>query len=275
MRNRFRRNIEAACRAIFPERTIYVLFESEIPRDLVCISAVAYCGRHLDLIFRSLLESQNRWVGRGAALVVGDRTLWKHAKYATSYNVAAHWRRLLFHMAAHELSHIVLRPITENEKSTSGGFESLAAFVSTKTWCAKDQAPAIADPVPWLGHDGPFLRTVQHVGFRMQQHVDFWLPLQWVDSTIYALSSETAYQRALGDEPQRLAGLPLSAVAEIQPPEAFVDLWRADLRKWFLDCKSPTEGQGNALFAGLKMFEKTKPVPTASPAVDTPTSYGE
>ena len=55
-------------------------------------------------------------------------------------------------------------------------------------------------------------------------------------------------------EPERLADLPLSAIGDIAPPEAFARLWRDDVRRWFMAIDSPSDSQVAALVRGARFF---------------------
>jgi hypothetical protein len=59
----------------------------------------------------------------------------------------------------------------------------------------------------------------------------------------------------------------LTEIVGVPCPEPFAELWRSDLRKWFLSLDPPTEPQAAAVIAGLKMFPKNK-TPAASPAAE-------
>ncbi len=80
--------------------------------------------------------------------------------------------------------------------------------------------------LPWAGHGSEFLRVLVHVAFRSWRY--FGGDLLDIAGQDYGLSSPLAYQAALGDEPRRRAGEPLTAIAASQPPPEYADSSRED-----------------------------------------------
>lgn len=254
MRNTVRELIERACQRILPERRLYVVFGSDAPRDLCPGDAFGFTGRRADLAYRDYLKSRNRWHGRGGLIFVDDRLLYRFTKHRAGRRFI-HWRREVTACALHELCHIGERPILASDLDEAE--DAALPTLIVKSWCATMAAiprPEAA-PIPFAGHDAGFVRQVLHVAHRMKE----LLPLQVFASDVfdgpqYALSPMWSYSRALADEPERLAGTPLPEIGAIQPPREFADLWKSDVRRWFLANPAPTDSQVNAFATGMRLF---------------------
>ncbi|NLF07809.1 MAG: hypothetical protein GX594_07485 [Pirellulaceae bacterium] len=249
MRTPLRIQLEAACRRIYPERTVYIVLASEAPRDFICPTAGAYCARHLDLTLRECLA--DRWTGRGAAMLLNDRAIWRCVRG----RCGRRWNLLRNELAAacvHELSHVVSRPVIQSETETNP-IEARPTSEYLRQFCATPITEREAR-VRWAGHDAGFIRTAEHVGCRMQRQLDFRLQPPYINTEDYGLSSAWQYHAALADEPSRLADLPLTELSVIAPPAAFVELWRSDVRKWFTSISDPTTPQTAAMLCGMKIF---------------------
>jgi hypothetical protein len=51
-----------------------------------------------------------------------------------------------------------------------------------------------------------------------------------------------------------LGHIPLAEISGIRPPEAFIELWKSDVRAWFLSIANPTDADIAMLKIGMKMF---------------------
>jgi len=195
---------------------------------------------------------EKRWAGRGPAMILNDRAAFHFVKAARSGRPVIHWRRELLRAAVHELAHIVSRPLLPGELDDNlpRAEEKIKCL---RACCSLTTPPAIETPCPWENHSADFIRIAQHAGHRMQSAVGFFLPREWVNTRDYGLDSgEWKYQTALGNEPERLAVVPLSEIVHIPPPVQFIELWRSDCRAWFQSLHSPTAEQSAALVRGLK-----------------------
>ncbi len=260
-RQSLRTEIERACREILPARPIYVAFESEAPADLICPDALAYCARHLDVALRDTIG--DRWEGHGPAILINDRAAWRYVKQSGRMGRAFfHWRFEIVATLIHELAHIALRPNLPTELDNDPD-RAVRMTQVLRSVVAEPDTPAISKPCPWAGHDGQFVRVAQHIGHRLRAALDFWQSTDCLHLDAYGLSAEWRYQSALGNEPERLAGVPLTELATIAPPEKFIDLWRSDVRAWWLALQSPSDLQSVAMMQGLELFSKI----TNSPAV--------
>jgi hypothetical protein len=257
MRKRLREQIEKACRAILPERQIYVIFASQSPRDLVPVDAWGYTYHSADLAFRNHLKDTGRWRGRGAAFFVNDRMLWRYV-YPMVGRRFVHWRREVACTAAHEMVHIVERSFLPSDLDETAMSEQPSSIL--RSWCATQNTLPLPEyaPISWNDHGGVFLRLMLHTARRLQKQLDFYIPECGVlDTDQYGIgSSSFRYRQALGDELDRLADVPLTELAKITPPTAFADLWQDDVRRWFSAIENPTDAQTNALIRGLQLFTR-------------------
>jgi len=252
---RWQRRIEAACRAVFPQRTIYVVSASSVPERYRPRGTFGITGRGLDLIFRQ--EIGERWVGRGAVILLNPSEAVSYAKLLIG-NPAINARRILWRTAAHEASHIADRPILPSEEKDED-LQPKADDISSALlaeFCAVESPLAVLEPVAWHDHDARFFRLLFHVAHRIMPFVDVHLcRYDWADTLQYALpSSDYKYRAALGDEPERLADVPLTEISSIPPPTAFTNVWANDLRYWFGSIENPTDYQTAALVRGLNLY---------------------
>jgi hypothetical protein len=97
-------------------------------------------------------------------------------------------------------------------------------------------AHAMNEPVPatearqrFVQHDDRFLRAVLHLRHRAGRLGVPLAPDMIVPDTQPMLWSPTRYRIALGDEPDRLRGVPIRTILSMDPPADFVRLWADEL----------------------------------------------
>lgn len=251
----FREQLEKAARAILPERRVYVLFASQLPKQYRPRGCFGLTGRGLDLVLRDTIGAT--WQGRGAVIVLDENQAQCYVRECQPFAPEAITaRRELWKAAAHEVGHVAGRLVLPSEiEDDDPGFRDVVGG-ALFDFCANPPPIAVACLIPWEGHDGRFIRLLFHAAHRVRLAASEWIPYcGWFDPRQYGLTSrEDQYQTALGDEPERLADVPLTEIASIPPPPTFVETWRSDVRAWFLALPTPSDSQSAALVAGLSLF---------------------
>jgi hypothetical protein len=249
------RRIENVVRQLLPERRVYVLFASKLPQQYRPRGCFGMTGRGLDLVLRDAIG--RKWKGRGAVMVLDeDQARWFAREFHPFLLEAIAAPRELWKAAAHELAHIAGRTILPSEETAEDPGFCEVVDRTLSEFCANSPPVALVCPVPWEGHDGQFIRLLFHTAHRVRLAAGDWIGFaDWFDSQQYGLPSrEDQYRAALGDEPERLADVPLSKLPAVPPPTAFAELWAYDVREWWSAIKNPTNQQTAALVRGLEMF---------------------
>lgn len=124
-------------------------------------------------------------------------------------------------LVAHELGHAIV----ERQSPTKSDFVGLEKIVATHI----DEWPKRIDGIPWIGHDGRFIRAMIHVGHRMaNQGLTLCMPVAF-DHKSYGLSHIDEYSAALGDEAAARDWLPIHEALSRPMPDEFMKLWGRDV----------------------------------------------
>lgn len=205
---------------------LYVALESHFPTTLGG-TLDGYTHPCLDMLLRPAMG--NTWRGRGPAIVVNDRAL--------AGNFPEDFRLFFAQIAVHEMSHTAERsPIVgDNEPSPiAQKFLELQLGEKYRRPETRSSQNEIGHP-PFFHHDHAYIRIVLHAVHRVNQlNSGFQLrPWNVYRSHCFGLSNLQVYAEALGDEPARLARVPLSFLADVfEPPRPFTDLYSADVDRW-------------------------------------------
>jgi hypothetical protein len=214
----------ALCRLAAPidlgETPVYVVPQSSLPpamgRGSFCLG---YTTPALDLFLRPHLGGA--WQGRGACMVINDVE-------AAAFG-PAHLRRLFLGVVIHELVHIIeeflpsIRAAVEpSPAAVESANLSIAAYLSRPAERVRDWGEQI-----YRTHGLQFLRAALHLRHRVQALTGLNMSAARVIGPV-PLSHPDFYAKRLGDEPARLAGLSLTAIAKLPAPPAFVALYAAD-----------------------------------------------
>jgi hypothetical protein len=136
-------------------------------------------------------------------------------------------------LVLHELAHIVVAGRREDETEPDPNliqFGRLTLAADLTGTEPPTNGPGAA--VPWRGHEWPFIRIALHLAHRAAGLGLDVAARDVFDARDYELSPTNRYVAALGDEPARLAGRPVTTISQLLPPAAFVALWQADVRAW-------------------------------------------
>jgi hypothetical protein len=212
--------IEHLCKlgaAILPERRPYVILASraEIDGELTA-------GRNWDGIAARATAAQTREFRRKYDLQRDEAVI---AIDPDAVRTGEELNGLFVHELAHVaktaptlLERVSPPPVLTAEQER----EAAHKFVEA---CAGVQIP------PWHGdHGDTFLRRAIHLMHRAVE-AGYWLDPTDVYSD-YGVSPIYDYMAALGDEPERMMGWPMSRIEATAPPAAFCELWAADTTKW-------------------------------------------
>jgi hypothetical protein len=222
---------------------LYIRFQSELPtargRHLHGCT-----GPNLDLLFRPHVGRRN-WFGRGPAMLICDVAkadgLRKSAApvYAahpgdtdlTDRAVASLFRRAVLQTAVHELAHVAngTRP-DPKRRAKPAEVEALAKWIDRVI--RRPASGDVPDAPPFESHGGPWVRLALHFAHRARAAGVPLCPDRVAKCDQYGLSPTADYLAALGDEPDRLAGLGMNELAATRAPAAFSALWAGDWCRW-------------------------------------------
>ena len=176
-----------------------------------------------DLICRDLLKSQDRWRGRGYAVVVRDR--WDRDDF--------------FSTSMHELCHALLDPPTAEqwklgtEDHPPGSVERSIGDELARMNYVPGAVGQSSQLPPWHAHGESFIRMTIHLLRRAER---FGLRLDrsrvFAAGPHYQLSALAAYERCLGAEPESWGMNALTAIADRPAPAAFSNLFLQDTASW-------------------------------------------
>ena len=117
----------------------------------------------------------------------------------------------------------------------------------------EDEPPILSRPCPWFGHNVKFIRAYYHCHFRLAKMLGV-RSSPGFDLRLVGMGDGWKYASAMGDEPERLADMPLDGIADIAPPKRLMEQWRCDLREWWTGLDAPTREQTVLFFHGLEMI---------------------
>lgn len=234
---------EALCKIVAPDLAggpLYVVLRSDLPRDWAGGEDYAGCTiAHLDLILRPTLEQRRRWRGRGAAMLIDADAIARAARYRPRMTRKRVFSTAFFGIVLHELAHILDMDFVPRREPEDWWVRAGRRLFSEPA--APDSRPTNGPgaPVPWRMHEWPFIRIAMHLAERTADAGV--LPHNVIDLSEYGLSSTFQYARALGDEPQRMAGCDFATIRGTTPPIAFADLWNADVDRWVAQVATTNE----------------------------------
>ncbi len=128
--------------------------------------------------------------------------------------------------------------------------EEAAAIVAT--WA--DRTEPVDDP-PWDDHRADFIRTALHVHRRAERLLNMLILEETLtEPARYGLSSIYDYCAALGSEPDDLLNEPFTTIRATRPPRPFIELWKADVDRWYQALSLPTPSDVAARDAALTLF---------------------
>lgn len=195
-------------------REVYFVSDVEAGPSFHVPGAAAWVGVGLDQRLQPRLEELGLWQGPGDVVVV--QAGWSQQSADGELGTLVH-----------ELAHA----IQFREETLSPA--EVAAFREVDQR-RNDQARRgetvrfSAPSVPWELHEADWIRAALHPARRAgvpEFLIGFAGPR-------YGLSGGEEYIKALGDEPQRLAGLPVAEILKTPAPAAFDDLFAADVARF-------------------------------------------
>ena len=235
----------------------YVAFGCELPPKLRPGHYFAYTRLGIGIVVQPHLGPRNR--GPGPAMVVDETFLGRHTR------ALAHGRfvrrrvlagQIFLGVVAHEVAHVTETGWTHELDSPSASTAEIAE-ITTVALLAQPPVTSVERPIPFLNHDAGFVRLMLHVHTRLQTALGIRFE-PCFDGDVYGMSSVGKYQSRLSDEPERLAHMPLTEIGDVQPPEAFAELWRADVRRWWNE-RRPSDANTDAMITALRLFTPFTP----------------
>ncbi len=222
-----RRELARLASAVMPNECVYVVIPGDLPRSERSRFTVAGASSPcLTAIFRATIKASGQWRGWHPTIYLDPAGKFRDCTdRATRRRLAP---SIVFGVMIHELSHVLDSPaavkLTPNELREARRRFRLA--VARRT-------PVSGAPVPWLWHETAFLRGCLHLVYRARAAGFDVFPEDVFDSEYYGLSNTYRYSRALGDEPERLAGLPIREALAMPMPRHFTALFERDNAAYF------------------------------------------
>jgi hypothetical protein len=210
---------------------LYILLQSEVA-DVMGPDNFSdgYTTPNLDLNLQSCIGDD--WEGRGPCMVLNDVSL-------TEDNFPEDVEFLTFSTVLHELAHILDRPVPVDFHAVPDRgrveFETMVIANALK----HEYRPL---PTAYFGHEETFIRIAIHLHYRATAIGVKTIPNLLCAGRRYGLSHAHRYIEALGDEPIELAHLPFAKITQLPPPDAFIELWQADVRSYHELFPQPLNG---------------------------------
>lgn len=252
---------EMLCHAVAPElagHPVYIVLRSDLPRDWAGGEDYAGCTiAHLDLILRPTLEKLRRWRGRGPAMLIDADAVAAAARYRPRAARRRVFLTAFLGIVLHELAHVIDMDFVPKHEPEDWWVRAGRRLFSEPA--APDSRPTNGPgaPIPWRMHEWPFIRIVMHLAERASAAGDNVSLHDVIDLTEYGLSSTFQYARALGDEPQRMAGCDFATIRRATPPAAFADLWQADVERWVAQAEMTKRTSDDARSVWASSFPTT------------------
>jgi hypothetical protein len=211
---------ERLCRAVAGRDLagvpLYVLPQSRMTVDLGTAHHYAFTTPRADLMFRDQID---RWLGRGPCIVVNDLGL---AEDVDPLDLSY----VTLNCVLHELAHILDRPLLYADDA--GDTPARMQFDRLVAVDALTRPPRAELPL-YFGHEAPFIRIAIHLAYRATRAGFATKPAAIFQGHRHHLSPAASYEEALGDEPPSMVLFSLREMRHIPPPDAFSQLWQADL----------------------------------------------
>jgi hypothetical protein len=249
-----RDKLSARLLEIFPAElagaAVYILTGDEAGPGFLDLgtACIAYTGAALDLKLQPRLEALGRWSGRGFATIFPQfeqyvQQMSSLVSNAVERSSGGHLlpdtfagdlvERIVWSTTLHEFSHHVEHLLEWHLTAIPGTSQS--EWVAEPTDQVYAKFPRNNQP-PWLWpgyHGDRFVRAAAHVFHRAARFgIDDEEFAYSFAGDRYGLSPASAYAQALADEVQAHSGEPISLILESPPPEAFQQLWRADVARY-------------------------------------------
>lgn len=215
-------NATALLRRLDPgaaELPLYILMQSEAVSALLIDDCRGITGRTMSTDLRHLLIASGEWEGFGFATILCD-----------DIETYLDFEWIVVHEYCHFVEHgdpgwliEMVRRVEEQQPAEAAAWAPAEPIIH-----------AYDPPRPWSDHDHSFIRMAAHLARRAEmihRHVG-WDIDDVVPQRLYLPQSRaSAYAEHLGDEPERLAHLPMTAVATTSPPPAYEAFAAADLER--------------------------------------------
>jgi hypothetical protein len=200
---------------------LYILLQSEVadvmgPENF----SDGYTTPNLDLNLRSCIG--DAWLGRGPCMVLNDVSI-ADEHFPEDVDIVA------MSTVLHELAHILDRPVPV-ELQTLPSEDRIEFETMVITNAVRHEYRPL--PVAYHGHEDAFIRIAIHLHYRATAVGVKTIPNLLCAGRRYGLSHAHRYMEALGEEPIELAHLPFAEITRLPPPDAFIELWHADVRSY-------------------------------------------
>lgn len=227
-----------------------------IPREMKSMWAAVVPGG--DVTFK---DSIPVWLGRGPAILINDKRLYATAfhaatKHGASVELADEFAKVqLLGTVLHEAAHILSsRDFTAAPIGVGpDALEAFDSFDDDRPFTPNSGQAAI---IPFNFHDATFIRCCVHLANRARRW-GYKCPIDdMFAGARYGLSPAILYARALETETRAYPFGNIGEILKTRPPQAFVDLWRRDVREWWREIPTkPTAEQEAAALSALSLYQ--------------------
>lgn len=208
-------------RKLVPELDCPVYCATELKFAEVRPNVMAFTHPHLSHTLRPFLPV---WAGPGIAMAFNAVEMNEYTK-RTPFG----WAEMYFCTGIHELSHALSHaPPYFSETPPCDALRELRPDIVP---VLRETVRAEVGP-PWFLHEADtWLRLLLHLCHRASS--SRWCPASAaVDAELYGLSRVGEYAKAIGDEPQRMAGATIEKIKVEPLPAAYLELWQFDKGRW-------------------------------------------
>lgn len=196
----------------FAGRELYLVSQAELHPSYHDGKAIAWVCHGAGRRLHPHLERIGLWRGSGDVVVVCEP--WFRLEPSRAYGT-------LIHELGHAIDNREFEEIVAGEDSSADAAQRDRLKESANEPIFREVSPSLPK---WHGHGDNWIRAVIHLIARA--NIGYW-DVAFADP-FYGLSSRLEYLEALGDEPNKLASLPICEILKTEPPAAFVELWKRD-----------------------------------------------
>jgi len=253
-----------------------------ISRPLQNLRGAAIPG--LDLMFQDDIEASNKWYGRGPGILIDgpgnyQRCFHAAAEAGMNTNDADRFAKLeILKTVIHESAHLLRDQNYPGEPVSPDIAACRAAIDGFDEKFSQHPNSGQNAEIPWNFHDAPYIRIAAHLVARCRARGLTAFPQ--LGGTLsdarcrargltsislgdlaagenYSLSPGNLYYFYLQPELKYTAGKSIYAACfQHTPPRDFIELWREDIKKWWVSIPGqPSEEQEAAAIGALRLYE--------------------
>lgn len=233
--------------------------------DMTTVNGFSVPG--LAATLESDIRQAGKWTGRGVCVGINAK-----ARYRESYELAKKIplpdraadrfaRCAQVGVVLHELAHCLEGDDFGQDdpigRDANVSRQALLKYISegpSKATQLSIEATGISPP--WKKHDAQWVRAVCHLASRMKRFLPELCQNNCAFLPMYELSDIQDYTVALAPELRTSTGS-IRKILAARPPEPYIDLWRADIKKWFASIPTTPNNEQTAIaLEALALYSK-------------------